>query len=208
MGESRLLAKLGEYRYMKQLVANGEVYLAPIDAFRKKEEVGGIGDKYENSISYHNPANPIITFKLPGGEDFRLSESSRITYCEHLTDVGVIYCLTALDADVQGISESLEDIKKIGVGYDTMILFLDTPEFLKRIELKLKELGYDVYHGFVRYYPEVGVVHDKLTPFDKRERFAYQKEYRIYVDCDNPKPMTIHLGSLEDIAILVKLPEN
>lgn len=208
MGEEKLLAKLGEYSYMKRLISCGEIYMTPIAKFRSMEETDGIGDKYENSVSYSSPKSPTITIKFPWGEELQLDKKSRVTYGEISEEPGLIYCLTSISPKMIGTITALEEIQKIGVGYDTMILFKDTPEFLRRIEQKLKEFGYEMYYGFVEYYSETNAIHKELTPFHKRERFSYQHEYRIYIECNNQNPLTIHIGNLEDIAYLIRLPNK
>lgn len=208
MKNERLLAKLGRRCHMERLIAYGELYMSPIGTFRTIEQTGGIGDPYENYRSYLNPANPTITIHLPSGEQLRLSDRSRIVYGERSEAPGSIYCLTSIDRSKLGTPEALTEIKRIGTGYDTMILLLDCPEFLRRVERRLQEVGYEMYDGFVTYYKETDAVHEKLTPFHKRERFSYQHEYRIYAECTERNPWILSIGSLEDIAMLITIPET
>ena len=68
---------------------------------------------------------------------------------------------------------------------------------------KVNKLGYSTYYQPVNYFPEKDIARKIITPFDKREKYSYQNEFRILIECDLHTPLLIKLGSLEDIATIV-----
>ena len=57
----------------------------------------GIGDKYENMISYLSPKDPSIKIVFKDGQEFALSKNARITYGKHSCVDYLIYCMSMID---------------------------------------------------------------------------------------------------------------
>ena len=79
------------------------------------------------------------------------------------------------------------------------IMIKDNPEFLRRIENALQLLGLKYRHGFVEYYNK-NEINGAVTLFQKPHEFAYQKEFRIYVERLCIEPLIIKIGSLVEIS--------
>jgi len=202
----QLLAKLGEYQYMKRLIKYGELYLRPISDFTKIENKGGIGDKYENMISYCSPKDPTITILSKNGEKIQLPPSARIVYGEHSDRNNLVYCMTMVDFnkdDTLTIKDS-ENINKIGSNYDTMVLIYNQNKLFARIEDAAKKLSWEIEYKCVNYYPEKNIIKKNLTAFDKRNSYSYQKEFRFCFSSYDDKPRTLTIGNIEDIAVIIK----
>lgn len=206
--EIQLLSKIGEYQYMKKLLIKGELYFSPLKRFALMEATGGIGDKFETAVMYNCPPNPSITIRI-GEQEISLGKGAKIEYHElDLDKRGHIYCMSKVEF-VYVNKDTLklkypQNIENLGVGYDTMIVITNTPEFLKRIHNKISEMEFSFEYNSVSYFPEKDIAHKKITPFDKRERFSYQKEFRIYIDCDHIDPFNVSIGNIEDIAMLLQ----
>lgn len=205
--EIQLLSKIGEYQYMKNLLTDGELYFSPLKRFAAMESTGGIGDKFETAVMYNYPPNPEITIKI-GEQEIPLGKGAKIEYHQLDPDKrGHIYCMSKvdfvyIDKDTLKLKYP-ENIEDLGVGYDTMIVITNPKEFFKRICNKISEMGYDCEYDSVSYFPEKDIAHKNVTPFDKRERFSYQSEFRIYIDCDRTDSFIVSIGNIEDIAMLL-----
>lgn len=205
--EIQLLAKIGEYQFMQKLLKDGELYFSPLKRFAEMEATGGIGDKFETAIEYNCPPNPEITVKI-GETEIKLHEGAQIEYHAHDHDKrGHIYCMSKVDfiyVDEDTVKIKYpQNIEDLGVGYDSMIVITNPKEFFKRICNKISEIEYDCEYDSVSYFPEKDIVRKKITLFDKRERFSYQNEFRIYIDCDRVDSFIVSIGNIEDIAMLL-----
>ncbi|WP_068688391.1 hypothetical protein [Culturomica massiliensis] len=206
MEEITLLAKLGEYQYMAKLIKDGELYLRPMSDFAKMDSVNGIGDKYENVTSYVSPKNPSIKIQLKDGREIPLSESSKITYVEHDCCDFLIYSMVMIDFIKTRETLKLkhpDELNKIGSGYDTLVIIYDHNEFIKRIKQAINN-QWSMECRPVNYYPEKDIVLKELGPFDKRESYANQKEFRFCFECNINIPYSLKIGNLEDIAQIVQ----
>lgn len=85
------------------------------------------------------------------------------------------------------------------------ILITDRQEFFRRIFEAVDQNAkyYDLQMGFVSYMPkeqQIGLM--DWSPFVKRDRFSYQKEFRIAFVSDDEKAVKLDLGcSIRDIAV-------
>ena len=79
-------------------------------------------------------------------------------------------------------------------------------EFVRRVKMGAQREGYGLHCGLVKYYdPEVGTPLAPLdirTIFTKREKYAYQKEFRFAIDTGTTgcEPITLDIGAIDDIA--------
>ncbi len=208
MEEIQLLAKLGEYQYMERLIKEGELYLRPMSDFIKMDSNNGIGDKYENMISYLSPKDPSIKIVFKDGQELALSKNARITYGEHSCVDYLIYCMSMVNCVRNGdilTIKSPNKLNKIGSSYDTIVIVLDNKKFIERIINVIQESSWRITYKPINYYPDKDVVLHKLGPFDKREIYSYQNEFRFCIDCNINKPYSLKIGNIEDIAELIQV---
>jgi len=202
-----LFAKLGERKYMKRLLKYGELYFRPLHEFAEMDEMDGIGDKLETAINYTSPLNPEITLRSQDGWEFKLSKGARISYHMHdRSKGGHIYSMLILDCEYITNDhlriKNQNELSQIGHNYGSMVIICDCETFISRITQKIDELGYELYYAPVSYYPEEDVINKTVSPFEKREKYSYQKEFRFIVDCGLKDSFVLQIGNIEDIATL------
>lgn len=210
MSKSYLLAKVGEQQYMKRLFDMGEVYFRPRVDFAAMDDTNGIGDKFEAALNYYSPKNPQISIRFPWGEIMELSDKSRVQYGEHSDEInGLIYCMALVEYEAipNGCKINIPKmIVNIGNEYDSIVVIYDVPTFIDRVKVEVERMCKSViYSDFVSYYPERDIIKKQLTPFEKIEKYAHQREYRFYIDSDLKQPLLISIGSIKDIARIIYL---
>ncbi len=205
--ETTLLGKLGEPFYMKKLFYEGEIFFRPLHDFAEMDESNGIGDKLETATTYCCPPNPQITLNFSNGQKLQLPKEAKIEYHEHDSlKEGLIYCMSMvnyiiINREILKIKET-QSLERLG-NYNSMVTILNCPAFIERLKNTVNKLGYSTYYQPVNYFPEKDIARKIITPFDKREKYSYQNEFRILIECDLHTPLLIKLGSLEDIATIV-----
>lgn len=203
-----LLVKLGEYRYMRRLYEDGELFLRPITDFCRMDEDDGIGDRFENVASFRCPPDPEITLNFPSS-NIVLPPSSRIMYAEYCDISGFVYSMSIVDWRVDEAKNAKiinpDALNRIGIGYDTMVVVTDCKQFIERVCAAANKDGFDMSWGPVKYYPEKDCILDDLTPFHKRDKYAYQKEFRFFLESEYTSPLTLHIGNMADIAFIYRV---
>jgi len=205
------LAKVGEYQYMERLLKFGELYFRPLSDFIKMEETYGIGDKYENMLSYCSPINPTLEFKFANGNVngnvFPLPTSTRIKYGKHSQINYIIYSMTVIDLYKNKESFKIsnpENLERMGSNYNTIVLIHNYNEFINRIKKAVKIQFEEMQYGRVEYYKEIDVIKDDLTPFHKRNSYSHQKEFRFCIS-NFDTALILEIGNIADIATLIQL---
>lgn len=191
------LIKFGQKEHLEALLDEGIVYMNNIDYFRQYEESqpGHLrGDRYEcfDHISQHNT---IIFFdESPREIDDVAVFENRSTY------PGYLYCMYTIHSDD---SNPQIDNRMLDFGEYTVII-LKPKEFIGRILSYCAENHLYPNCFPVRYYDEK-TEDGPLSPFKKRNRYAYQSEARVYIHATNPQEhMILRIGALDDIAFLAK----
>ena len=188
--------KFGSYENILDLFENGTIYMNPVEYFRRVEDNGLRGDKYEGALRIINSLPG--TFRIPNVEkDIRYEKVHLIESYEVV--LGNLYCLYCVSS--YGIQSPFKFmIDKGNMKFGTHCLLIkDTRYFLDSIEKGLSKIGFKYHHGFVKYYDKNRISKD-LTVFDKPNEFEYQKEFRFYVYNNKVEPIAIKIGSLHDIA--------
>lgn len=199
------LIRRSKSEHIESLYEKGEVYLNTLKSFRKDEdtESGKRGDSHEGA-DHRDYIGEATIFVCDVGQDIethgKLLGAAQNTVQLSLGYSGHVYCLTALSDKL--ISENPDGYKFQMEDFgDKGILIHQPGIFIKRLTEKLLETGYEkIVSNLVKYYPNDYT--GQLNPFQKREIFARQKEYRVYVPNKGDKPFKVNLGSLEDIAMI------
>lgn len=196
------LIKFGRKEYLEALLNEGVVYMNNIDYFRKYEEKQPEhlrGDQYE-CFEKISQGHKILIFSNP------MMELNNVTQFENRnTYSGYIYCLYAIRSDE--IHKFSIDGRMLAFGKYAVIIH-NPLAFIHRIEGAC-----DKKHLYPNCYP-VCYYNDEteervLTPFNKRNKYAYQKEARIYIHSAKPQDnLILKLGSIQDIACLVQFKDN
>ena len=191
------LIKFGQKEHLEALLDEGIIYMNNIDYFRRYEKScpGHLrGDRYEcfDRISQHNT---IIFFdESPWEIDGVTVFENRNTY------PGYLYCMYAIHSDN---SNPQIDNRMLDFG-EYAVIILNPREFIDRI-LSYCAKNHLCPNCFpVQYYDE-SIKEGLLHPFEKRDKYAYQSEARIYIHATNPQEqMVLRIGALNDIAFLAK----
>jgi hypothetical protein len=199
--EPLMFLKFGKREYMNSLVTKGEVFLNTRKFYSDIDDVE-IGDYWEGidaimqtdriSISYINKVHwQTLALDTP----IALSDDSKVK--------GNIYCMYGIRLNHFNEEPLLHNIPtQVTCNFgDTMVLIKPT-EFLDRIKAELKKQGYSFESRFVEYYNEKEI-DGAVNPFQKRNIFSHQSEYRIFVANNKDEPIKITIGSIEDIAQVI-----
>lgn len=206
-----MIIKMQKYEYMRRFLLYGEMYMNTLQCFAQMDESDGIGDKFENSISYTHYKTIHTVLKFKTGEDMVV----------HPTDVkireyteenkGNIYSMALVDCDFKTINGELifsilnkDVIQSIGNGYDTIVLITDPNQFISRCQKAANDLGHELFFAPVEYFTDDNYNKKiEITPFMKRDKYKAQKEFRLFIDFNSNTPQLLKIGNISDIAILI-----
>ena len=196
------LVKVGSEFFMKKLLEEGEVFMRTLEYYRKLENDGadcsdGRGDAYEG-IDAITQATAICI----GEEEFPTSFTIRHSLPGGYK--GLIYCLYGVYDDSYSCDKLVLPNEMSGLG-DTVVVIKDPMAFIDRcVTAARKAEAGKTAAGSVGYYDETEGDYF-LSPFWKRQKFAPQSEYRLYIPCNNKGDFTLRVGSIEDIADIFPL---
>lgn len=209
-----ILAKFGSLEHMTRLLKYGEVYISPRNRFAKMD-AGQRGDPDEGySWIVTAEAQPTATITIPHTGEKLSFPLQRISRSAEHNDFGV-YCTTGLEAGAyspeapKATLEQLDDGKaKIWCRKDMSefgswaVVFKDSNAFARRVNAAAKSRWIGMSLHPVEYVrSEAGVLN--LGPFQKRDTYSHQAEWRFLFHKTIREPFMLRLGSIEDIAILV-----
>lgn len=198
MIDIKTFLKFGSEENINDLYRNGTIYMKPIQWFRKHhDEFNNLrGDRYEGVSKVING--------LPGEFEipyihYKGSHLGIHAYQSYEVLLGNLFCLFCISSNGWKNPNDFNIDKKMR-GFGTHCLMVkDNARFLELIKEKLKELDVKYHIGFVDYYDEKKV-NGTINLFAKRQVYAYQKEFRIYVERDEADDFKFQIGSLEGIA--------
>lgn len=190
--------KFGQEKYMKDLFYKGDLFFNSIQFFRKFEDNELRGDKYEGINSIKNlPSGTIEIPKLNYKGNY-ISMHLRESHEHVLGNIYSLYCISS--HGWKNPNDVKIDRRNKDFG-SHCVMIKDLPKFMNLIETKLAEMQLDFKHGLIDYYDREKV-NKKITLFEKPLEFEYQKEFRFYIHRESEDPITISIGSLEEIAEL------
>lgn len=206
-----ILIKVQKYEYMRRFIMHGEMYMNTLMYFAEMDESTGIGDKFENSISFmrYKPVQAVLKFS--SGKEITL-HPSEIKVREYVDqNIGNIYSMAMVDCNVQMMNNNTklsiinnDFFQSLDSNYDTIVVILQCDKFIERCKDAFLKLGVASYFGKVEYFSEQEYNNKiKITPFVKRDKYRAQNEFRIYADFSSNKPQTVRIGDIRDIAILI-----
>ena len=196
------LVKVCSEFFMKKLLEEGEVFMRTLEYYRKLENDGadcsdGRGDAYEGVDAITQTTAICI-----GEEEFPTSFTIRHNFPGGYK--GLIYCLYGVYDDSYSCGKLVLPDEMAGLG-DTAVIIKDPMSFIDRCVTAARKAGAGkTAAGSVGYYDETKGDYF-LSPFWKRQKFAPQSEYRLYIPCNNKGDFTLRVGSIEDIADIFPL---
>jgi hypothetical protein len=191
-----LLLKLGQREHMEQF-RKGLLYMNTRKYFRDLESDPARADRYEGVSYIFQPEDATITLSTLGFgeiviESKDLAAPTTISMKSELCCN--LFCLYSITAPSKG---TLFPSEHIWFG-DSMVLVLDTQEFLNRIVVAAKAQNLTGKGKQVEYFnPETHT--GKLDRFKKPNRFAHQREYRIAFESPGTDPLVLDIGDITDI---------
>ena len=200
------LVKIGKKEHMERLLKYGEVYMNSKKFFRDHENAE-IGDTYEGALYIENGR---VT-------KYRKKINNEKLYCMwHINSMfplhkdivhSIVYDKTT---GKRTISLDFRELSGFTPGEDAyMVVIHNVKEFNERFSKACKKAKANfVKHCVVTYYDEYAINPNKrFSPFHKRKRYEKQQEIRYLAYKDTNKPLTLKLGSLEDIAGIYNVNE-
>lgn len=204
-----VLLKYGQLEHLQDLLHNGNIYVNSIEEIRKHEtekEGDFRNDPLEGIRNFHSfrPTKIILQSVLNKDKEPIILHPENIKYWEKpekiLGNICSFYGITTKDFIDNKLMPIDEKMKEFGTHF---ILIKNFDEFINRID---KAVGQTIrttwYYGFVKYFNEENHA-GEVNLFNKRSRFEYQKEFRLYVAAKTSEPIFIKIGNLEDIATIV-----
>ena len=190
------LIKIGENKYMDKLYMRGLIHMKNIDWFRKYEDKKIRGDKDEGINGIEQIAE--LKLLLPDGKVLGRSNSAQLKFHDY-GKKGNLYSMIAITSREDPEKFRIDERnKELG---DCFVVIINVEEFIKRIEKKLNELGYEYEYSLVNYYDSKSY-HGTLNVFCKPIEFNYQKEFRFWVRRNEAETLEFEIGSIEDIALI------
>lgn len=209
-GPHYMLCKIGSRQHRQDLVENGTVYMQRWVVFKSLENRVQ-GDENEGLAMRFHSSNPTLrTSATIGSKTIDLGRASLVIHSpERLHGAYCMCCIqvpgngTCSPAAVMLVASDPRILKGFG---DTMVLFTNTPEFVRRLRRAARTAGYELESKPIRYMPMDHC--GDMGPFRKLEDYRYQSEWRFLTRKPIPKKaLILRLGSLLEIARWIDLNE-
>ncbi|MBB5440590.1 hypothetical protein HDC92_004293 [Pedobacter sp. AK017] len=196
--------KFGEKQHLESLLKKGSIFCRPMHYFANLKDENFIGDKYETVFAIKNILGKI---EYKNGADFKplyigpLQQTA--SYFPNQI-CGNLFCLYFHDISHQVLDVTAGgDIDHIK---EWVILIIDAQEFKNRIESALKFNNMEFESRFVEY-EDFSKYNGWKSQFKKDIGFTHQKEFRFWIKCPVLDDYSFEIGSIEDIARLMKSEE-
>lgn len=186
----RFLVKIGEEKFMTELLKKGTVFAKTTAEFRKNDNDDFLRGDFTEGLKY----SPIQNLRFKNLEQIKVT---RAAFDEKL-ETTHIYSMYMLDEffwmDIKSMDEKI-------LGFGDTVVVIKASDFLERMKKKIK---IPFSHDRVQYY-KAPLVPIQLNPFMKRDGFQFQNEYRFVFKSDSKEPLKFNLGSLKDIATIIPM---
>jgi hypothetical protein len=199
---------------MEDLVMNGTVYMRKLRHYVGVES-SVVGDKNEGLFRRISGASPTakLTILPHGGKPFPIHDFHSLTIPSTARDHAV-YCMFGIEVpgrDEDGINleialRTLLHDRRMWEFGDTLVIFKNSPEFVRRVAVAARKAGHEIEHDAIEYVPSVYC--GDMGPFRKLDAYAYQQEVRIITTgpiCGDT--LILNVGPLWDIVNAVELKE-
>ncbi len=173
-----VLAKITSTQYVNSFIKKGEIYMQPLDNFRKSDKPG-VGDMFEGVAN--TGANQLWSDML---QREAVSEFMQCGIYDDYMAHERLFCLYAIEFDEEGRAIK-PDIRMRQFG-ESVILITNVKEFTRRLIDTLNKKHGDVWIGYGRVNYDVNFSKmGKYDEFSKTEKFAWQNEFRLVEDIAN-----------------------
>jgi hypothetical protein len=200
-----LLIKFGSYEHMVKLLELGELYCNTRHYFATLKDEYGIGDKYEIIDTIENLNDVILHIKMNIEDEYKPVFKGNIQQCQQFTpDIacGNLYCLYQFAIPNMEVGEII-NIEVTCDLYDYCVVIWNTTEFLQRVNDELDRRAISFNNGKVQYL-DYSKYDGAINPFMKDKKFENQNEFRYFIHYPKNEALPIHIGSIKDIAVIMK----
>jgi len=199
MNNNKILAliKIGEEKYMTELLREGHVYMNTVSYFSTLEQNSSRSDKDEGTGFCQN---------ADGGSFYVKKEGKRLKLGTIEGGIRVrnedilkrnLYCL---HARIQSDDNSDFQLKELDLG-NAYVLLKNADEFFRRLVIAASARGQKIKHDLVEYVDRRSYT-GSMGIFKKFSEMAFQNEYRIVTFPGTGSPLSLWIGNIEDIAII------
>lgn len=196
--------KFGQTEHIFDSYNNGTLYFNTIEFFKKIEDTNLRGDDLEGIIEIENVKEAKGKLMNEDGTFSNSFPAKDLRYTTYYTKVpGNIFCLYTIVSE-EKLSYFEIEIDKRNLKFGEYCLFIYKPEvFLQKVQETLTSQNFKFHHSFVKYYDK-DKFSGKTDMFFKSDTFRYQNEYRIYIYRNDDNAIKIQIGSLREIAWVLK----
>lgn len=192
--------KFGSKDNIRDLYENGTVYCNPVQYFRELEDGRLRGDSYEGISRITNYPPGTFRISVAGKEidrDFEyINLHLKHAYETVLGNIYSLYCVASTNIGEQSPFRIDQRCAEFGTHF---LLIKNNPLFLSRVEKALRNQKLKFRHGFVRYY-DCYRHNGPVDLFQKSNDFAFQNEFRFYIQRKATDPLILNIGSLRGMA--------
>ncbi len=216
-----MLMKFGSEENLKRL-QKGQFYMKNLQYYvdlEKTTDDKDVGDKYDGQMVLQNVK--ITMFDSETGAFVAQMDSPIASM-----DLGYlqypVFCMFMLDYRNHVAEELTGDVAKVRYQFTEeqlsrlpnfgshVLLIKNGNEFVERVKNGLLNAGYGYTRDFVQYYDgnipqhmqEVAKDYMRIA-FWKRQKYAYQQEYRILAHAQVEDHLCVDIGDLSDITLLM-----
>lgn len=208
--------KAVENKYFDDFIKKGQVCFSTIKWFREYEKLDqNIGDSYEGveiacaSGMTISMADPILTYSSEEDLNNQMAKTDRKVH-ENASDLKLfdstydanifsLYAITSSTYD-GSIEEHLIPKKFLEEFSNHRFILIVNPRiFLTKMKNALRQQDRSMKYGMVKYFKFDEHLQRNLTCFDKKDKFAYQNEFRIVSEDCNAERKIWNIGSLKKI---------
>lgn len=197
------LLKFGKLEHLEALRDRGHLHCKPLNYFADLNDECYRGDPLEKVSYLHNIDGAEIRIKdvhAPDSEYQLLGiADTGVIQKSYEISPGNLFCTYSFRLEQNDLHKEFvipEECLKLGNHY---LVIKDFEEFIKRAGQRLSDLDFSARHGFVGYKDFSKFIGTK-TVFEKDTTFAFQNEFRIFINNFTDQPLDIEIGSLADIS--------
>lgn len=196
------LIKFGRCDHLEALRDDGVLYMNTLEYFWSVEDDDARGDPYDCNTSIHHGKSGTVEIPTADGRTI-VGKVSNFEYRVHTAhpDQINLFCMYAIRP---AFGSFPIDARNLRFGEHALV-FLQPQEFIDRTRQAIRESGRGGRAGLVEYVPEDYA--GEIGPFRKKSRFRYQSEWRLVVENGPGTALRMQVGSLCEIAVIVRAEE-
>lgn len=209
-----LLAKIFQKEEYLDDFLDGNLYINCLGFFQNLETKNLAetqADPLEGITAQFQPKDFQLTFSVPEigishtipTEDYAAPSCLKNPYLFNLKCLCFYAPVIKLD-DLDTVKEQVTISKKMEEDFGSLLVVFHNPqEFLNRVKAAVIANKYGYKSRRVSYFSSMDnfQASDNSMGFDKRDKFSFQKEFRILIETHEhkPTPLRLKIGSIRDI---------